>query len=56
VLIVGFFLLGLEQVAEDIQDPFGKEPDDLPLDRLCQTLADTVSAILPEEPEHAEVR
>ncbi len=56
VLIVGYFLLGIEQVAEDIQEPFGKEPDDLPLDRICQTLADSMKAVLPKEAENAEVR
>lgn len=56
VLLVGYFLLGIEQVAEDIQEPFGKEPDDLPLDRICQVIADSTQAILPKETEHAEVR
>lgn len=48
VLVVGYFLLGIEQVAEDIQEPFGREADDLPLDRMCTTIADSVGAVLPD--------
>lgn len=51
VLVIGYFLLGVEQVAEEIQDPFGKEPDELPLDRICVTIAESVKwELKPEQP------
>lgn len=56
VMLVGYFLLGIEQVAEDIQNPFGREADDLQLDSLCVTLVNSVQAVFPKESENAEVR
>ena len=34
-MMFGFFMLGLEMIARDVEEPFGHEPDDLPLDELC---------------------
>ncbi len=46
VLIASYFLIGLELIAEDIEEPFGKDGDDLPLDRICNTIQTSVSGIL----------
>lgn len=38
ILIIGtvsYFLLSLEMIAEEIEEPFGQDPDDLPLTRTC---------------------
>lgn len=45
---VGYFLIGLELVAEDIEEPFGLDLDDLPLDRLCDNIGRFASETLPE--------
>ncbi len=37
-LPVSFVLLGVEAIAEEIEDPFGKDENDLPLEELCQML------------------
>ncbi|MEW6280235.1 MAG: bestrophin family protein [Candidatus Eremiobacterota bacterium] len=47
--LIGYFLLGVEHIAEDIEDPFGLDEDDLPLDRLCETISQSVASILPAE-------
>ncbi|MBN8660569.1 MAG: hypothetical protein LCH63_03475 [Candidatus Melainabacteria bacterium] len=47
ILIGAYFLIGLELIAEDIEEPFGKDGDDLPLDTICNTIQNTVSDILP---------
>jgi len=47
VLIGSYFLIGLELIAEDIEDPFGYDGDDLPLDTICANIHATVSDILP---------
>jgi len=47
ILIGTYFLIGLELIAEDIEEPFGKDGDDLPLDTICGTIQSTVSDILP---------
>ena len=45
-LISTYFLVGLELIAEDIEDPFGYEGDDLPLDNICSDLRNSISSIL----------
>ncbi len=45
-LIAAYFLVGLELIAEDIEDPFGYEGDDLPLDNICSDLRKSISSIL----------
>lgn len=46
VLISTYFLVGIELIAEDIEDPFGYDGDDLPLDNICAGIKDTISQIL----------
>lgn len=41
-----YFLVGLELIAEDVEDPFGYEGDDLPLDNICSDLRKSISSIL----------
>ncbi|MCI0463742.1 MAG: hypothetical protein L0Z62_42950 [Gemmataceae bacterium] len=49
VLVVGFtFLLGMELTAEVVEEPFGREADDLPLETYCQTLETFVRATIEE--------
>ncbi len=46
VMISTYFLIGIELIAEDIEDPFGYDGDDLPLDNICAGIKNTVSQIL----------
>jgi putative membrane protein len=47
VLAIGFgFLLGIEMTAEVVEEPFGTEGDDLPLEAYCQTIEEFVTAAL----------
>jgi ion channel-forming bestrophin family protein len=43
--IVAYFMLGLETVAEHVEEPFGYDEDDLDLDGLCKTIAITVQEV-----------
>jgi putative membrane protein len=53
LLVLEFgFLLGIELTAEAIEEPFGTEKDDLPLETYCQTVETFVRAML-EAPEPA---
>jgi ion channel-forming bestrophin family protein len=45
-LMVAYFLLGIELVAEEIEEPFGAGGDNLPLERYCATIASSVQDIL----------
>lgn len=46
-LLVCFFLLGVELIDTVVEEPFGRERDDLDLDRYCRTIRDGVYANLP---------
>ncbi|PIB37335.1 hypothetical protein BFP72_01080 [Reichenbachiella sp. 5M10] len=46
VLPVFYFLLSLELISEEIEDPFGKDINDLPLDQLSTKIKANVKEIL----------
>jgi len=48
VAMLGYFMVGVEMIAEQIEDPFGVDEDDIMLDDLCQTIERSVSGILSE--------
>ncbi len=43
-LLLCFFLLGVDLIDTVIEEPFGRERDDLDLDRYCRTIRDNVQA------------
>lgn len=43
--IIAYFMLGLGIVAENIEEPFGFDEDDLDLDRLCHVISASVDEI-----------
>jgi ion channel-forming bestrophin family protein len=45
-LLAAYFLLGIELVAEEIEEPFGEGGDNLPLERYCETIKASVREIL----------
>jgi putative membrane protein len=47
LLLVCFFLFGVELIDSIVEEPFGRERDDLDLDRYCQTIREGVAASLP---------
>ena len=46
VAMLGYFMAGVEAIAEQIEDPFGVSQDDLMLDELCATIERGVTDIL----------
>jgi hypothetical protein len=36
--VVGYALLGIETIAVEIENPFGHDFNDLPIDTICQTI------------------
>ncbi|MEJ7646680.1 MAG: bestrophin family ion channel [Chryseolinea sp.] len=46
VLLVSFVLLSVELIAEEIEDPFGRDVNDLPLDELAGKMRENVREIL----------
>lgn len=46
VILVSFVLLSVELIAEEIEDPFGRDVNDLPTDELSQKIKENVREIL----------
>jgi len=46
-IMAAYFLLGIEFVAEEIEEPFGAGGDNLPLERYCATIAQSVQQMIP---------
>ena len=46
VILISFVILSVELIAEEIEDPFGKDVNDLPTDELSGKIKDNVSEIL----------
>jgi putative membrane protein len=48
IIFAAYFLIGLELIAEDIEDPFGYDGDDLPLDTICDKIRLVLTQIMHE--------
>jgi ion channel-forming bestrophin family protein len=46
VLLVSFILLSIELIGEEIEDPFGRDVNDLPTDELAKKIRENVREIL----------
>ncbi|MDZ4715149.1 MAG: bestrophin family protein [Cytophagales bacterium] len=46
VVLISFVILSVELIAEEIEDPFGKDVNDLPTDELAVKIRDNVREIL----------
>ncbi len=42
VLIVSYIMFGIEEIGVEIENPFGSDENDLPLERLCETIGKNV--------------
>jgi ion channel-forming bestrophin family protein len=51
VALISFILLGIEEIGNQIEDPFGNDPNDLPLDQICTNLINNLADLtLPNKP------
>ncbi len=51
-LLVAFVFFGIEEIGVEIEDPFGFDENDLPLERFCQTIEGNLLAVMdPAEPK-----
>jgi ion channel-forming bestrophin family protein len=55
VMLLFYFLVGIELIAEEIEDPFGKDQNDLPLDELSIKIKRNVKEIM-SFPEHQKLQ
>jgi ion channel-forming bestrophin family protein len=49
VAIVSFALFGIEQIGVEIENPFGYDHNDLPLDKICQTIQNNIEEFIADE-------
>lgn len=45
VAVITFVLLGVEEISSEIEDPFGHDPNDLPIELICNTVRNNVTEI-----------
>ncbi|HAN46736.1 MAG TPA: hypothetical protein DCQ32_09335 [Cyanobacteria bacterium UBA8156] len=50
VAVISFTILGVEEIGLQIEDPFGRDANDLPLDNLCAMLVGEIEALARELP------
>ncbi|NOK13893.1 bestrophin family protein [Corallococcus exercitus] len=48
--VVAYVFFGIEEIGVEIEDPFGTDDNDLPLDTICQNIQNNLLAFLPAEP------
>jgi ion channel-forming bestrophin family protein len=48
--VISFMLFGIEAIGIEIENPFGSDPNDLPLDTICQTIGRNVEDLIQLEP------
>jgi len=54
VTIVAFTLMGIEGIADQIEQPFGTDASDLPLDTYCYDLKEEIEYMIARLPEGGE--
>lgn len=58
VLVIYYFMMTLVMVAEEIEDPFGSDPNDLPVDQIASNIQNNIREIFtfPEDEPKAKSR
>ncbi|MFH0867303.1 MAG: bestrophin family protein [Bacteroidota bacterium] len=46
---IALILLGINEIGVEIEDPFGDDPNDLPVDKICENIEKNVNQILLED-------
>jgi putative membrane protein len=55
-VLAAYFLLGIELVADEIEEPFGAGGENLPLERYCATISASVGEILGAPRENSKLK
>jgi ion channel-forming bestrophin family protein len=50
VMLVSFTLFGIEAIGMEIENPFGRDYNDLPLDTICDTMKRNIDDLTKVEP------
>ncbi len=52
IALVSFTLFGIEAIGVEIENPFGTDPNDLPLDTICNTIERNIEDLISIEPHY----
>jgi ion channel-forming bestrophin family protein len=52
VAIVSFTVFGIEAIGVEIENPFGTDPNDLPLDKICDVVEQNIDDLIRMEPHY----
>jgi putative membrane protein len=55
VILLSFVLFGIEQIGNEIENPFGHDTNDLPLDEICSSMIQNIEDLIIDKPQEAEV-
>jgi putative membrane protein len=44
--LISFTLFGIEEIGIEIENPFGRDPNDLPLDDICETMLRNIQDLI----------
>ncbi|EKQ68696.1 putative membrane protein [Leptolyngbyaceae cyanobacterium JSC-12] len=50
VALISFTLFGIEEIGIEIENPFGRDPNDLPLDAICETMLRNIHDLITLSP------
>jgi ion channel-forming bestrophin family protein len=52
MMLISFTLFGIEAIGVEIENPFGTDPNDLPLDTICNTIQNNINDLTSIEPHY----
>lgn len=52
--LVSFAVFGIEEIGIEIENPFGHDPNDLPLDAICSTMAHNIEDLISLSPSSCQ--
>ena len=51
VALISFAVFGIEEIGIEIENPFGHDPNDLPLDAICHTMQQNLEDLISLSPQ-----
>ncbi|MBL1174084.1 bestrophin family protein [Pantanalinema sp. GBBB05] len=56
VALISFTLFGIEEIGIEIENPFGHDPNDLPLDTICATMLRNIEDLITLSPSSEQIQ
>lgn len=56
VALISFTLFGIEEIGIEIENPFGHDPNDLPLDAICATMLRNIEDLITLSPSSERIQ